>query len=79
MELPLDNVVKQYRRDFWGLSGLSLALYTGVLGLLGPNGAGKSNMGSVSLARKLGFQNQRSYKLLAWFKPKDQLSPIRIP
>lgn len=27
------------------------------------------NAGSVSLARKLGFQNERAYKLLAWFKP----------
>ena len=29
----------------------------------------KLNAGSVSLARKLGFQNERAYKLLAWFKP----------
>jgi RimJ/RimL family protein N-acetyltransferase len=28
----------------------------------------KLNKGSVSLARKLGFQNERTYKLLAWFK-----------
>jgi RimJ/RimL family protein N-acetyltransferase len=27
------------------------------------------NAGSVSLARKLGFQNERAYKRLAWFKP----------
>lgn len=27
------------------------------------------NRASVSLARKLGFQNERAYKLLAWFKP----------
>jgi GNAT superfamily N-acetyltransferase len=25
------------------------------------------NLGSVALARKLGFQNEREYKLLAWF------------
>jgi RimJ/RimL family protein N-acetyltransferase len=31
----------------------------------------KFNIGSVSLAHKLGFQNERSYKLLAWFKPKE--------
>jgi predicted GNAT family acetyltransferase len=29
------------------------------------------NAGSVSLARKLGFQNQREYKLLAWFKSPE--------
>lgn len=27
------------------------------------------NAGSVSLARKLGFHNEKAYKLLAWFKP----------
>lgn len=30
----------------------------------------KFNAGSVALAHKLGFQNERAYKLLAWFKPK---------
>jgi RimJ/RimL family protein N-acetyltransferase len=29
------------------------------------------NAGSVALAHKLGFQNERAYKLLAWFKPKE--------
>ena len=29
----------------------------------------KFNAGSVALANKLGFQNERAYKLLAWFKP----------
>jgi RimJ/RimL family protein N-acetyltransferase len=28
------------------------------------------NAGSVALAHKLGFQNERAYKLLAWFPPK---------
>lgn len=31
----------------------------------------KLNRGSVSLARKLGFQNERAYRLLAWFKPQE--------
>ena len=31
----------------------------------------KFNAGSVSLAHKLGFQNERAYKLLAWFKPSE--------
>jgi GNAT superfamily N-acetyltransferase len=29
------------------------------------------NAGSVSLAHKLGFQNERAYKLLAWFKKSE--------
>jgi RimJ/RimL family protein N-acetyltransferase len=31
----------------------------------------KFNLSSVALARKLGFQNKRAYKLLAWFKPGE--------
>src|SRR5574337_1166820 len=44
MELIIENAGKRYRRDFWGLRDLSLALEPGVLGLLGPNGAGKSTL-----------------------------------
>jgi len=44
MQLAIDGVGKQYRRDFWGLRDFSLALGPGVLGLLGPNGAGKSTL-----------------------------------
>lgn len=29
------------------------------------------NLSSMALARKLGFQNGRAYKLLAWFKQKE--------
>jgi len=32
----------------------------------------KFNAGSVALAHKLGFQNERVYKLLAWFKPEEE-------
>jgi RimJ/RimL family protein N-acetyltransferase len=31
----------------------------------------KFNAGSVSLAHKLGFQKQKTYKRLAWFKPTE--------
>jgi RimJ/RimL family protein N-acetyltransferase len=31
----------------------------------------KFNAGSVALAHKLGFQNGRAYKLLAWFKKRE--------
>ena len=44
MQLNIENVGKQYRRDFWGLRSFSLTLGSGVLGLLGPNGAGKSTL-----------------------------------
>jgi len=44
MELTIDHVGKQYRRDFWGLRDFALELGPGVLGLLGPNGAGKSTL-----------------------------------
>ena len=44
MQLTIDDVGKQYRRDFWGLREFCLTLEPGVLGLLGPNGAGKSTL-----------------------------------
>jgi ABC-type multidrug transport system ATPase subunit len=44
MQLTIDDVGKQYRRDFWGLRNFTLELGPGVLGLLGPNGAGKSTL-----------------------------------
>ena len=44
MNLSIENVSKQYRRDFWGLRNFTLTLDRGVLGLLGPNGAGKSTL-----------------------------------
>lgn len=31
----------------------------------------KLNRGSVKLAYKLGFRNERAYRLLAWFPPKE--------
>ena len=44
MKLMIENVSKQYRRNFWGLRNFTLELRQGVLGLLGPNGAGKSTL-----------------------------------
>ena len=44
MDLSIEDVGKQYRKDFWGLRHFSLQLSPGVLGLLGPNGAGKSTL-----------------------------------
>lgn len=44
MNLTIENIGKQYKRDVWGLRGFDLALQPGVLGLLGPNGAGKSTL-----------------------------------
>lgn len=42
MQLTVNNLSKQYKRDFWGLKDFSLDIKPGILGLLGPNGAGKS-------------------------------------
>ncbi len=42
MQITIQNLGKQYRRDFWGLKDFSLEIGPGILGLLGPNGAGKS-------------------------------------
>lgn len=61
MQLAIDNVGKQYRRDFWGLRSFSLSLGSGVLGLLGPNGAGKS-----TLMRILATITQATEGKVAW-------------
>ena len=42
MQLTIQNLGKQYKRDFWGLRNFSLEIKPGILGLLVPNGAGKS-------------------------------------
>jgi ABC-type multidrug transport system ATPase subunit len=44
MNLTIEHLSKQYRRDFWGLRDFNLELGPGVIGLLGPNGAGKSTL-----------------------------------
>ena len=44
MQLSIEHLSKQYRRDFWGLRDFNLDLKAGVIGLLGPNGAGKSTL-----------------------------------
>jgi RimJ/RimL family protein N-acetyltransferase len=33
----------------------------------------KLNLGSLKIARKLGFRNERSYKILAWFPPNREV------
>lgn len=33
----------------------------------------KLNIGSLKIARKLGYKNERSYKLLAWFPPDREV------
>ena len=61
MNLSIENVSKQYRRDFWGLRDFSLELGPGVLGLLGPNGAGKS-----TLMRILATITDRTSGAVTW-------------
>jgi ABC-2 type transport system ATP-binding protein len=61
MNLSIQSVSKQYRRDFWALRDFSLELESGVLGLLGPNGAGKS-----TLMRILATITARTEGLVCW-------------
>jgi ABC-type multidrug transport system ATPase subunit len=44
MHLAIEQISKQYKKNFWGLRDVRLQLGPGVLGLLGPNGAGKSTL-----------------------------------
>jgi RimJ/RimL family protein N-acetyltransferase len=63
---------EDYRRQ-----GLATAACAHLIKLCEQSGSGgywdcvKSNRSSAALARKLGFQNARAYKLLAWFKLKE--------
>lgn len=61
MQLLIQDVGKQYRRDFWALRNFTLELGSGVLGLLGPNGAGKS-----TLMRILATITQPSQGQVTW-------------
>jgi ABC-2 type transport system ATP-binding protein len=61
MKLDIENLGKQYRRDFWGLQSFDLELAPGVIGLLGPNGAGKS-----TLMRILATITQPSTGTIKW-------------
>jgi ABC-2 type transport system ATP-binding protein len=65
MQLTINNLGKQYKRDFWGLRNFSLDIKPGILGLLGPNGAGKSTfmrmLATITCAMCLGI----SHRILA--------------
>jgi ABC-2 type transport system ATP-binding protein len=61
MFLTIQNLSKQYRRDFWGLRDFDLEVKPGVIGLLGPNGAGKS-----TLMRMLATITQPSAGTIQW-------------
>lgn len=61
MQLTIENLSKQYSRDFFGLQDFSLELAPGIIGLLGPNGAGKS-----TLMRILATINQPSAGTVLW-------------
>jgi ABC-2 type transport system ATP-binding protein len=61
MFLTIQDLSKQYRRDFWGLRDFDLEVKPGVIGLLGPNGAGKS-----TLMRMLATITQPSAGTIQW-------------
>jgi RimJ/RimL family protein N-acetyltransferase len=62
-----------YRRQ-----GLALITCAHLIQLCEENGSAtywdcaKFNAGSVALARRLGFQNERAYRILAWFKQEEK-------
>ena len=61
MQLTIEHLSKQYRRDLWGLREFDLELGPGVIGLLGPNGAGKS-----TLMRMLATITQPTEGTIKW-------------
>jgi ABC-2 type transport system ATP-binding protein len=76
MKLTIENISKQYRRNFWGLRDFNLELTPGVIGLLGPNGAGKS-----TLMRILATVTQPTEGRVAWngtdiVKSPDELRTV---
>jgi len=73
MKLTIENLSKQYRRDFWGLRDFSLELTPGVIGLLGPNGAGKS-----TLMRILATINQPTTGTVKWSGTDIVKSPDKL-
>lgn len=73
MELRIENVSKQYRKDSWGLRDFSLRLGPGVLGLLGPNGAGKS-----TLIRMIATISRPSSGKITWNGTDTSLHPDEI-
>lgn len=73
MELRIENVSKQYRKDSWGLRDFSLRLGPGVLGLLGPNGAGKS-----TLMRMIATISRPSSGKITWNGTDTSLHPDEI-
>jgi ABC-2 type transport system ATP-binding protein len=78
MQLTIDDVGKQYRRDFWGLRNFALELGPGVLGLLGPNGAGKSTlMRILMVARRGGGSTSCCNWSTWWTRPGGLWAAIR--
>jgi ABC-type multidrug transport system ATPase subunit len=73
MELVINSVDKQYRREVWGLRAFSLTLGPGILGLLGPNGAGKS-----TLMRILATITRPTAGTVTWNGVDIQQQPDRV-
>jgi len=70
MQLTIQNLGKQYRRDFWGLKEFSLEIKPGILGLLGPNGAGKS-----TFMRMLATITKPTEGMISW----NAVDIVRLP
>lgn len=70
MQLAIQNLGKQYKRDFWGLKDFSLEINPGILGLLGPNGAGKS-----TFMRMLATITKPTEGIISW----DGMDIVKSP
>ncbi len=70
MKLSVNQLGKQYRRDFWGLKDFTIEVQPGILGLLGPNGAGKS-----TLMRMLATITKPTEGTISW----DGVDTVKSP
>ncbi len=76
MQLSIQDVGKQYRRDFWGLRAFTLSMTSGVLGLLGPNGAGKSTLMRILATITRPTRGQVCWNELDIVKHPNQLRQV---
>ncbi len=76
MNLSIDNLGKEYKRDFWGLKDFSLEFASGVLGLLGPNGAGKSTLMRILATVTRPTEGRASWNGFDVVKSPDEIRTV---
>jgi RimJ/RimL family protein N-acetyltransferase len=75
-EVGLVTETSYRRRGFGTIAVAHLLKWCDELGCSTYWDCAKLNIGSLKIARKLGFTNERSYKLLAWFPPNREVGII---